>query len=124
MIKITQKGDFRQTRNFLRKITSGDLYKNLDQLAREGVAALSAATPMDSGKTADSWDYTIERTKNKTSIYWTNSNFNDGVSIAVILQYGHATKNGGFVLGRDYINPALRPIFDRIANDAWKELTK
>ena len=86
--------------------------------------ALARATPKDTGKTADSWDYEITEQKGRLKITWTNSNLNDGVSIAVLLQYGHATRNGGWVEGIDYINPAIRPIFDKIAKEAWKEVTQ
>lgn len=100
-----------------------DFFRNLEKYAQEGVAALSSATPVDSGLTAASWDYEIVKKKGAISIYWTNSNINAGVPIAVILQYGHGTNNGGYVQGRDYINPAIRPIFDKIAENAWKEVT-
>ena len=98
----------------------------LEQYGRAGVNALSAATPVDSGETADSWDYTITADKNTVRITWTNSNVKDGmnVPVAVILQYGHATGNGGYVQGIDYINPALKPLFDEIAIKAWEEVTK
>lgn len=100
-----------------------DFFRNLEKYAREGVTALASATPVDSGETAASWDYEIQKGNGKVSIYWTNSNINDGVPIAVILQYGHGTNGGGYVQGRDYINPAIRPIFDKIAENAWKEVT-
>ena len=95
----------------------------LDEFGRDGVQALRNATPVDSGATAEAWDYEIKRTRNYTEIVWTNSNINDGVPIAVILQYGHGTGTGGYVQGRDYINPAIRPIFDKIAEKAWKVVT-
>ena len=100
-----------------------DFFRNLEKYAREGVTALASATPVDSGTTAASWGYEIQKRHGKVSIYWTNSNINNGVPIAVILQYGHGTNNGGYVQGRDYINPAIRPIFDKIADNAWKEVT-
>lgn len=96
----------------------------LDKYGKQGVSALSSATPVDSGLTANSWRYEIETKGDQTTIYWSNSNINKGVNIAVILQYGHGTRNGGYVVGRDYINPAMRPIFDSIANEAWKEVAK
>lgn len=101
-----------------------DNFSELDRLALEGVAALALATPRDTGATATSWDYEIKRSNGQISIYWTNDNVNKGVNIAVILQYGHGTRNGGYVMGRDYINPAIRPIFDKIAEAAWKEVTE
>ena len=124
MIVFRQTGDFKKTEKFFRKISKGDFFQALDAFGRKGVEALASATPVNSGKTADSWDYEIHRSNGRISIYWTNSNVNDGVNIAVILQYGHGTRNGGYVQGRDYINPAIRPIFDKIAVDAWREITK
>ena len=88
-----------------------------------GVSALESATPVDSGLTASSWDYEIHQSRNSAKIVWTNSNINQGVPIAIILQYGHGTRNGGYVQGRDYINPAIKPVFDRIAEGVWKEVT-
>ena len=95
----------------------------LEQYGQAGAEALASATPVDSGKTAASWGYEIEETPGGVSIYWTNSNIQDGVNIAVILQFGHGTGTGGYVRGIDYINPALRPIFEQIADKAWKEVT-
>ena len=97
---------------------------DLDKYGRQGVAALASATPIDSGKTASSWYYKIENTKESAKITFYNSNIQNGVSIAVILQYGHGTRNGGWVEGRDYINPAVQPIFDKIVDDAWREVSK
>ena len=96
---------------------------DLNRYGREGVRALSAATPVDSGETASSWSYDIIREDGRTSIVFSNSNIQNGVPIAIILQYGHATRNGGWIEGRDYINPAIQPIFDKIVEDAWKEVT-
>lgn len=123
MIVIKQSGDFKNLEKFLQKASKMDFFQNLERYAREGVSALASATPVDSGETAASWDYEIRTTKNEISIYWTNSNVNNGIPIAVLIQYGHGTKNGGYVLGRDYINPAIRPIFDKIADSVWKEVT-
>ena len=95
----------------------------LEKYAQQGVAALSAATPIDSGRTAISWEYEIIQNDSSISILWKNINTNKGVNIALILQYGHGTRNGGYVSGRDYINPALQPIFDKMADAAWKEVT-
>lgn len=97
---------------------------DLESFGREGVAALASATPVDSGLTASSWDYKIERSEASVSIIFTNSHINKGVPIAIILQYGHGTRNGGWVEGRDYINPAIQPIFDKIAEKAWREVTR
>lgn len=123
MVIVKQKGDFSKTEKFLNTINKKLYYRNLQKYAEQGVAALASATPVDSGTTANSWDYEIRQTKNSVSIYWTNSNVNKGVPIAVIIQYGHGTRNGGYVQGRDYINPAMRPIFDKIAENVWKEVT-
>lgn len=122
MVIVKQKGDFSKTEKFLNTINKKLYYRNLQKYAEQGVAALASATPIDSGTTAKSWDYEIRQTKNSVSIYWTNSNVNKGVPIAVIIQYGHGTRNGGYVQGRDYINPAMRPIFDKIAENVWKEV--
>lgn len=122
VLSFRHKGDFRKTMSFFNKLKDGDIYKCLERYGREGVQALSSATPVDSGKTANSWDYEIVKTNNSVSIYWTNSNINNGVPIAVILQYGHGTGTGGYVQGIDYINPALKPVFEKIATNVWKEV--
>ena len=121
MINIRQKGDFKNLSSFLEKTKEKLNLGLLDKYGREGVAALQAATPKDTGKTSESWYYKIERKNGSVSLTFHNSNQNKGVPIAIILQYGHATGNGGYVEGVDYINPALRPIFDKIAEEAWKE---
>lgn len=123
MITFKHRGDFNNTERFFKRAQKMDFYRNLEKYARAGVAALASATPVDTGLTATSWDYEIRKEKNKISIYWTNSNIQNGVPIAIILQYGHGTNNGGYVQGRDYINPAIQPIFDQIAESAWKEVT-
>lgn len=123
-VKIMQKGDFKKTEKYLKKSIGLDYRSVLEKYAREGVNALSAATPVESGETAMSWDYDITKKGSSISIIWKNHNINKGVNIAVILQYGHATRNGGWVEGRDYINPALRPIFDALAEAAWREVKK
>jgi hypothetical protein len=105
-------------------MSNGEIFRELKKYGEDGVKALADATPKDSGKTAASWSYEVEKSKGSYTIAWTNSNINDGVPIAVILQYGHGTRNGGYVQGRDYINPAIRPIFDQIAEDAWREVIK
>ena len=123
MISFRQKGDFSKLNRYLERVKETVKLGDLDKYGREGVAALSSATPVDTGKTANSWYYEIERQNGSVSIVFKNSNINDGVPIAVILQYGHGTQNGGWVQGRDYINPAIQPIFDKIAENAWKEVT-
>lgn len=123
MIKFRQKGDFSKTEKFLKKSMGRNYLNVLDKYGRYGVEALTAATPVDSGMTAVSWSYKIIQNDNGVSVTWYNDNVNKGVNIAIILQYGHATRNGGWVEGRDYINPALKPIFDDLAKAAWKEVT-
>ena len=123
MITFSSKGDFKKTFSFFEKMKEGVHLGNLDKYGREGVPALAAATPIDTGMTASSWTYEIVRENGTASIVWSNTNVVDGVNIAVILQYGHGTRQGGYVQGRDYINPAIRPIFDKIADNAWKEVT-
>lgn len=124
MIKFRHKGDFSKSFRYLERVKGAVRLSDLDKYGREGVAALASATPVDSGLTAKSWYYEITRTNGSVSINFNNSNIQNGVPIAVILQYGHGTGTGGYVRGRDYINPAIRPVFDRIANDAWREVTK
>ena len=124
MIRFRQKGDFSKLNRFLEKIKETVKLGDLDKYGREGVKALKSATPMDSGLTAESWYYKITREKESVSISFHNSNIQNGVPIAIILQYGHGTGTGGWVEGRDYINPSVQPLFDKIAEDAWKEVTK
>ena len=124
MIVIKHRGNFNNTEKFLKQATKYGYLHILEKYGREGVAALASATPVDSGLTTSSWGYEVHSSGSSFTIYWTNSNIVDGVSIAVILQYGHGTRNGGYVQGRDYINPAIKPIFDKIADEAWKEVTK
>lgn len=124
MISFKQKGDFSKLSKFLERAKEKVHIGELDRYGREGIAALSAYTPKDTGKTSESWRYEIHRTKNSVSISFYNDNIQNGVPIAIVLQYGHMTNNGRWVDGLDYINPAIKPIFDRIANDAWEEVAK
>lgn len=124
MIKFRQKGDFSKLTRYLERVKEAVRLGALDKYGREGVAALASATPVDSGLTASSWYYEIVHTNGSAKINFCNSHFNKGVPIAIILQYGHGTGTGGWVEGRDYINPAMRPVFDKIANEAWREVTK
>ena len=125
MITISQKGNFSNLSNFFERASAAVRLSTLDKYGRLGVDALSAATPVDTGETAASWSYEIERDENSTSLIFKNSNTTDqGDPIAILLQYGHATGNGGYVKGIDYINPALRPIFEQIANEAWQEVSQ
>ena len=124
MISFRQKGDFSKLTRFLERAKNLVHLSDLDRYGREGVAALASATPVDTGKTAASWYYDIKINKESASITFNNSNIQNGVPIAIILQYGHGTGTGGWVEGRDYINPAIQPIFDKIVDAAWKEVTK
>ena len=123
MITIHHKGNFDHLDKLLKASIGNDYIKVFNQYGQEGVAALSAATPKDTGNTAGSWSYEVKQGRNTASIIWKNSNINKGVNIAVIIQYGHGTRNGAYVQGIDYINPALKPIFDKLADAAWKEVT-
>lgn len=122
VIIFRQKGDWKKTRKFLKRCSDLDLDDVLNLYGQEGVDALAKATPKDTGKTAASWNYEVTKGRESIVITWKNSNIVDGVPIAVILQYGHGTRNGGYVEGVDYINPAMRPVFERIAARAWGEV--
>ena len=124
MITFTQKGSFKNTEEYLRHLKTADLFAVLDKYGSMGVAALSNATPKETGLTSESWYYDIEQRPGYYSIRWHNTHIVDGRPIAILLQYGHGTGTGGYVEGRDYINPAIRPIFDQMADEAWKEVTK
>ena len=124
IITFSHKGNYKKLDKYFGRVLDAVHLSSLDQYGQQGVEALAAATPIDSGKTAESWQYEIIRTDGDITISWTNTNVNKGINIAVILQRGHGTRNGGYVAGRDYINPAIQPIFDEIADSAWKEITK
>jgi hypothetical protein len=123
MIEFEQKGDFARTTAALENMSRRDIFGILDAFGREGVDALSSATPVSSGLTAASWSYKVTGSRGSYSVIWYNSHVEDGVPIAIILQYGHGTGTGGFVAGKDYINPAIQPIFDKMADKVWKEVT-
>ncbi len=123
-IQITSSGDLSKTTQFLNRLQHRDYLNTLAEYAQRGVDALKAATPIDTGTTADSWYYEIKHDRNQTTISWCNSNVNEGVIIAAIIQYGHGTQNGAYIQGTDYINPAMRDIFDALANECWKEVTR
>jgi hypothetical protein len=126
LVRIHTKGSFRNAESFLKRAKNQEFFRGLEKYGPVGVAALAGATPVDSSDTANAWYYEIESSPGKFSIHWLNSNVKDpgNIPVAVLIQYGHGTKNGGFVQGRDYINPALRPIFDQIVADMWKEVTR
>lgn len=123
MITVRQKGDYSKVTKYFERVKKAARVSRLEKYAKAGVAALSSATPVDSGLTASSWYYEIQNGQGFTKIDFCNSHINKGVPIAIILQYGHGTGTGGWVQGRDYINPAIQPIFDKIAADAWREVT-
>lgn len=121
MITFKQSGSFKQTKSFLQRSLEIFDASWLDKYGKKGVEELRKATPVDTGKTANSWDYRIEHSKDGAKIIWTNSNVTkDGDCIAILLQYGHGTNGGGLVIGRDYINPAIKPLFDEIAQESWE----
>lgn len=122
-IKMSSKGDFSKSFKFLKVMKEKDWLKRIDQYAQEGVNALKASTPKDTGLTADSWNYEITNDGNRLYITWYNTNVKKGYfNVALMLQYGHATKNGTWIKGVDYINPALKPVFDKISNNMWEEV--
>lgn len=124
MISFKQKGDFSKTISYLKKIRNPIPNSVLERYGQYGITALSAATPKDTGLTADSWRYEIKRTKTSVTLSFCNKNIQNGVPIAVVVQYGHATKNGGWVEGIDYINPTLKPIFEKLVKELWEEVKK
>lgn len=123
MIDITAPGSFAKTEAFLGKMAKGQLFEILNHYGAVGVDALASATPVDSGLTANSWTYTIINEKGRHAIEWHNTNVVNGIPVAIMIQYGHGTGTGGWVEGRDFINPAIRPLFDRITNEVWKQVT-
>ena len=123
MFSFTHIGSYNKLEKFLNAVTNRSYLNKLDAYGKMGVAALSAATPVDTGLTASSWTYEIEHNGKTTSISWLNTNKNNGVNVAIILQYGHGTGTGGYVRGRDYINPAIQPVFDRIAQEVGREVS-
>ncbi len=124
IITFKHTGNFSKTTSFFNRVRKTDYKSILEKYGQAGVDALAAATPVSTGLTASSWSYEIIQEAGRCTIYWNNSNIQNGVPIAVILQYGHGTKNGGFVQGRDYINPAMQKVFESIASDAWKEVSR
>lgn len=123
MITFGQRGSFQKLERFLKKISQDDIFKVLDGLGQAGVNALKQATPIDSGLSAASWYYETKKEKGSYTISWRNSNVVSGVPVVILLQYGHGTGTGGYVQGVDFINPALKPIFDKIADEAWRVVT-
>lgn len=124
MVRVRHKGDFAKLTYYLKSVKKPIKLDMLDRYGKAGVAALASATPRGTGLTANSWYYKVEEQEGIARIIFCNSNIQNGIPIAIILQYGHGTRNGGWVEGIDYINPALKPIFDKLADDAWREVTK
>ena len=124
MLVIKQRGSFRNTEKFFKKAKGYNPIKLLEYYGEKGVEELEKATPKDTGLTASSWEYRINRSRGRATISWVNTNIIDGVPIAILLQYGHGTKNGTYVEGIDYVNPAMKPIFERLADEIWKEVIK
>ena len=124
MISVQEKGDFSKLNRYLNRLKDAVKLKGLERVGQQGVAALSAATPVDTGKTASSWYYEIKRDSNTVTISFCNRNIQNGVPIAIILEYGHGTGTGGFVQGRKYIEPTIRPVFDKLTEEAWQAVTK
>jgi len=123
VISLESSGSFKNTDAFLRRMSKGDIFSVLNDYGSKGVSALASATPVSSGLTASSWNYEVKKKGQNYSIIWTNSNLKAGVPLVILLQYGHGTRNGGYVQGRDFINPAIKPIFDEIAEGVWRVVT-
>jgi hypothetical protein len=124
MITVESSGSFKNIDRFLNSMKEEEIFSTLDRYGRIGVYALSDATPVDSGITANSWTYEVIKTRKKYEIVWRNENINSGIPIAILIQYGHATRDGGWVEGRDYINPTIQPLFDKIANEVWERVKR
>ena len=122
-IKFTTKGDWGKTYSYLKRLQSNKAFAIMEKYGQQGVTALAAATPVETSETANSWTYEVVRKKGYFAIHWHNTHVEDGIPIAVILQYGHGTGTGGYVQGRDYIMPAIQPIFDAMVNEIWREVT-
>jgi hypothetical protein len=123
MITVKHSGSFKRTEKFLKKMSRSDFRAALEAYGEAGVQALAEATPKDSGETAASWSYEIRPVENGVKIYWKNSNANDGVNVAILIQYGHGTRQGAYVEGIDYINPAIQPVIDKLSKAIWEEVT-
>lgn len=123
MISFSHSGSFDKTEQMLKSMKKKDSKAILDKYGKKGVDVLRVNTPVDTGLTSESWNYEIHSSKNRYELVWTNSNVKNGISVAILIQYGHGTKNGGYVSGIDFINPALAPIFDQMADEVWREVT-
>lgn len=123
MISITTSGSFDRTRKYLERLARGDFYRGLERYAQQGASALAGATPTDTGLAAGSWNYKIKISRSGCSITWTNTDVESGFPVSIMLQYGYSTGTGGYVQGRDYINPAMKPVFDQIEEAVRKAVT-
>jgi hypothetical protein len=123
VISFVSRGSFSNMESFLKKAAKTDILSILKACGQEGVSALASATPIESGLASSSWDYQVSGSGGKFRIIWTNSDVENGFPVAIMLQYGYGTGTGGYVQGRDYINPAMKPVFDRIADKVWKAVT-
>lgn len=123
MITVTSKGNFKRAESFLKRVGRRDIYRSLSRFGHEGVVALSSATPVESGLAANSWSYEVQIDRRSATISWLNHDVESGFPVAIMLQYGYSTGTGGYVRGRDYINPAIKPVFDKIAESVWREVT-
>ena len=124
MLTVDSSGSYEKTEKFLKSAASGDIFSKLDRWGRVGVDALSRATPVDTGLAASSWGYRIESTRDSYAIHWFNDDVEGGANVALLIQYDHGTGTGGFVPGRDYINPAMKPIFDKMEEEVLKEVSR
>lgn len=124
MIKVTSKGNWNQTTAYLNRILSGEHLKALEKFGPVGVSALASATPKESSLTANSWTYEVESRAGFYKMSWLNNNIHEGANVAILIQFGHGVRGGGYVQGRDFINPAMRPIFDQMAEEMWKAVTR
>jgi hypothetical protein len=124
MIKVSDSGSFKNSMSWLESMSKNRMFEDLDRLAREAANLLSSATPKDTGRAASDWDYEIKKGKGAVSIHWTNDDIESGVNVVILLQYGHGTGTGGYVSGRDFINPVMRPQFDKITDAVWKRVTE
>lgn len=122
MIRVESKGSFAKTEKFLYAMQKAEAFRILNKYGKEGVNALAAATPVDTGLTADSWEYEVVYKNGRYSIIWSNTNVETGIPVAILIQYGHATGTGGWVEGMDYINPSIKPLFDKIADNVWERV--
>jgi hypothetical protein len=123
MIELTCDGEFTLTEKYLKSLQNNDISSDLDHYGRLGLDALASATPVDSGLAASSWGYRILNEANGPTIEWYNTDIEGGVSVVILIQYGHGTGTGGYVAGRDFINPAIQGVFDKIAEDLWKKVS-